>query len=63
MPSQLLISSSNPNTGPEGMLHLVVLQVGTMISFAVVAVCEGTWREIADNLESSVLGARRGGIC
>jgi hypothetical protein len=40
--SQLLISSSDPNTGPEGMLHLVALQVGTMISFAVVAECEGT---------------------
>jgi hypothetical protein len=38
MPSQLLISSSNPNIGLEGMLHLVVLQVGTMISFAVVVV-------------------------
>jgi hypothetical protein len=40
IPSQLLISSSNPSTCPEGMLHLVA-QVGTMISFAVVAVREG----------------------
>jgi hypothetical protein len=49
MPSQLLISSSNPNTGLEGMLHLVVLQVESMISFVVVAVHEGTSRGIADN--------------
>jgi hypothetical protein len=51
MPSQLLISSSSPNLGLEEMLHLVVLQVETMISFAEVAVCEGTSRGIADNLE------------
>jgi hypothetical protein len=44
------------------MLHLVALQVGTMISFAMVAEREGTWREIADNPKSSVLGARKGDI-
>jgi hypothetical protein len=42
IPSQLLISSLSPSTGPEGMLHLVALQVEAMISFAVVAVGEGT---------------------
>jgi hypothetical protein len=41
IPSQLLISSSNPSIGPEEMLHLVALQVGTMILFAMVAVREG----------------------
>jgi hypothetical protein len=48
-PSQLLISSLNPNSGLEGMLHLVVIQVELMVSFAVVAVCEGTLRGIIDN--------------
>jgi hypothetical protein len=41
IPSQLLISSSNPSTGPEEMFHIVALQVVTMISFVVVAVREG----------------------
>jgi hypothetical protein len=45
MPSQLLILGSTPSTSLEGMLHLVALQVGTMISFAVVAVREGIYRE------------------
>jgi hypothetical protein len=49
MPSQLLISSSNPNLGLEGMLHLVVLQVESTISFAMVAVHEDTSRRTADN--------------
>jgi hypothetical protein len=41
MPSQLLISGSNLSTSPKEMLHLVAQQVGTMISFVVVAVREG----------------------
>jgi hypothetical protein len=41
MPSQLLISGSTPSTSLEEMLHLEALQVGRMISFAVVAVREG----------------------
>jgi hypothetical protein len=51
MPSQLLISSSSLNLGLEEILHLVVLQVETMISFAVVAVHEHTSRRIVDNPE------------
>jgi hypothetical protein len=39
----------NPNSGLEGMLHLMVIQVELTVSFAMVAVCEGTLRRTVDN--------------
>jgi hypothetical protein len=54
-PRRYLDAKSTPNLkfkpklGLEGMLHLVVLQVESTISFAMVAVREGTSRGIADN--------------